>query len=91
MKKKKRSYGMVLHIGNAHPPLVQSKFDPRGIDRLRNPPDGPNIAPCDSRLFRYLKMKFEGIVFDTLAALFAEVEEILRDIRITEWVNMFDE
>jgi hypothetical protein len=36
-------------------------------------------------------MKFEGIFFDTPAELSAEVEEILGDISIAEWVKVFEE
>jgi hypothetical protein len=36
-------------------------------------------------------MKLEGMFFDTPAALLAEVEEILGDISITEWIKVFDE
>jgi hypothetical protein len=35
-------------------------------------------------------MKFEGMFFDPPAALSAEVKEILGEIRIPEWVKMFD-
>jgi len=80
-----------LHIDNARPHLVQSKFDSMGIHRLPHPPYSPDIAPCDFWLFGYLKMKLEGMFFDTPAALLAEVEEILGDISITEWVKVFDE
>jgi hypothetical protein len=36
-------------------------------------------------------MKLEEMFFGTSVALFAEVEEILRDTRIIEWVKAFDE
>jgi hypothetical protein len=36
-------------------------------------------------------MKLEGMLFDSMAALLAEIEEILRDISITEWAKVFDE
>jgi hypothetical protein len=35
-------------------------------------------------------MKLEGMFFDTSTALSAEVEEILADISIAEWVKVFD-
>jgi len=36
-------------------------------------------------------MKLERIFLDPLAVLLAEVEEILGDISIPEWVKVFDE
>jgi hypothetical protein len=36
-------------------------------------------------------MKFEWMFSDISAAFLAEIEEILRDISITEWVMVFDE
>jgi hypothetical protein len=36
-------------------------------------------------------MKLKGMFFNAPAALFAEVEETLGDISITEWVKVFDE
>jgi hypothetical protein len=36
-------------------------------------------------------MKLEGIFFDRPAAGLAEIEEMFRDISITEWVKVFDE
>jgi hypothetical protein len=36
-------------------------------------------------------MKLGGMSFHTPAAFFAELEEILGDIRSTEWVEVFDE
>jgi hypothetical protein len=62
-----------------------------GLHRLPRPPHGPDIAPCDFSLFGYLKMKLEGMFFDKPAARLAEVEEILGDISITEWVKVFNE
>jgi hypothetical protein len=41
--------------------------------------------------FRYLKIKLEGMLFDTPAASLAEVEEKLGAISITEWVKVSDE
>jgi hypothetical protein len=61
------------------------------IHRLLHLPYSSDIAPDDFWLFGYLKMKLEEIFFDTLAALSTEVEEILRDMSVTEWVKMFDE
>jgi hypothetical protein len=61
------------------------------IHRLPHPPDSPDIAPCDFWLFGYVKMKLEGMFFDAPAILFAEIEEILGNISITEWVKVFAE
>jgi hypothetical protein len=36
-------------------------------------------------------MKLEGMLFDPPAAFLAEIEEIVGHIRITEWLEMFDE
>jgi hypothetical protein len=41
--------------------------------------------------FRNLKMKLEGMLFDTPAAGLAEVEEKLGAIRIPEWIKVFGE
>jgi hypothetical protein len=79
-----------LQIYNARPHLVQSKFDSMGIHRLPHSPYRPDIAPCDFWLFGYRKMKLEGIFFDTLVALSAEIEVILGDISIIEGVPVFD-
>jgi hypothetical protein len=84
-------YMAFLHIDNTPPHLVHSKFGPIDIPRLPHPLDSPDIAPCDFWLFGSLKMKLEGIFFDTPAALFAEVEETPGDISITEWMKVFDE
>jgi hypothetical protein len=62
-----------------------------GIHRLPHPPYSADIAPGDFWPFRYLKMKLEGMFFDTRAVLFAEVEQMLRDISMTEWAKAFDE
>jgi histone-lysine N-methyltransferase SETMAR len=88
---KHRSYGTFLHIDNARPHLVQSKFDSMGTHRLLHPPYSPDIVPCDFRLFGCLKMKLEGMFFETPSALGAEVEEIPGDSSITEWLKVFDE
>jgi hypothetical protein len=45
--RKRTDYMALLHIYNARPHLVQSKFDSMGIHRLPHPPYGPNIASCD--------------------------------------------
>jgi hypothetical protein len=91
----KREHGTdhmaLLHIDNALLHLVQSKFDWMGIHRLLHSLCTPDIAPCNFWLFGSLKMKLEGMFFDTPAALLAEIEEILGDINITEWVKVFDE
>jgi hypothetical protein len=39
------------------------------IRRLSHPPNSLDIALCDFRLFGYVKMQFEGMFFDTPAAL----------------------
>jgi hypothetical protein len=80
-----------LHMDNARAHLGQSKCDLMGIHRLPHPPESPDIALCDFWFFGSFKMKLEEMVFDTPAALFPEVEETFGDIRITEWVTVFDE
>jgi hypothetical protein len=45
-----------------------------GIHRLPHLPYSRDIAPYDFWLFGYFKMKLEGMLFDTPAALLAEVE-----------------
>jgi hypothetical protein len=62
-----------------------------GIPWLLHPSYGPDIAPYDFWLFGYLKLKFEGMFFDTPAALLAEVEEILGYMNITEAFERYDE
>jgi hypothetical protein len=80
-----------LHIYTARPEPIQSKLELMGIHRFPHPSCRPDIVPCDFWLFRYLKMKLEGMLFDTPVVVLAEVEEILRDIGIPEWVKAFDE
>jgi hypothetical protein len=70
-RKKKRSYGIFSHIENVSPHLVQSKYNLMGIHQLSHPLYSPDIASCNFWLFRYLKMKLEGMFFDRLAALLA--------------------
>jgi hypothetical protein len=36
-------------------------------------------------------MTLEGMFFDTRAGLFAEIEEILGGMSVSEWVKEFDE
>jgi hypothetical protein len=80
-----------LHIEKAHPHLVGSKFGLTGIHGFNHPPYRPDIAPCDFSLFGYLKRKFEGMFFKSRATLLAEVEQILENTHMTEWVKMFRE
>jgi hypothetical protein len=65
-RKKNRSYDT---FGNAWSHLVESKFDSIGIPRLSHPPYRPDTTPCACSLFGSLKMKLEGMFFDTPAAL----------------------
>jgi hypothetical protein len=46
------------------------------IHGLSDPPYSPDIASCDFWFFGCLKMKLDGMFFDTPAALLAEVEAI---------------
>jgi hypothetical protein len=68
-REKRLDHMALLHIDNTPPYLIQSKFDSMGIHRLRSPPDGPDIAPCDFWRFGSLKLKLEAMFFDTRAVL----------------------
>jgi hypothetical protein len=83
-RNKNRSYGTVVHIGNTRPHLAQSKSGSMVIHRFAHLHYYPGIVRCGFWLFRYFKMKLDGIFFDIPAALWAEVEQILREISITE-------
>jgi hypothetical protein len=71
--------------------LAQAKFDSLGIRRLSHPPYSPDTASCNFSFFGYIKMQLEGISFATPSTLICDVQEMLDEICLIEWVTPFDE
>jgi hypothetical protein len=51
----------------------------------------PHISSYDFWLFGYLKIRLEGIDFNSPVRLLCEVEEIQNEIRMSKWDKAFDE
>jgi histone-lysine N-methyltransferase SETMAR len=91
---KKGTKGLMLHLDNARPHLINEEFEKRGIIRLPHPPYSPDLAPSDFFLFGYLKKALEGFNFvndndlmeETKKILFGIEKEILRNV-FDEWVK----
>jgi hypothetical protein len=71
--------------------LLQAKFDFLGIHRLQDPRYCLDVAWCDFGLFESVNMKLEAMSFPAPVAMTSEVQEILDEIWITEWVKVFHE
>jgi hypothetical protein len=74
---------VMLHFDNAPihcTDMVRDRLVLRELDRMKHPPYGPDLAPCDFFLFGYLKEKLADAQYETPEELFFEVGEIIHDI-----------
>jgi hypothetical protein len=90
-----------LHLDNAKPhnsQLSLQKIEEYGFIRVPQPPDSPDLAPCDFFFFGYLKLQLEGKTFFDENSLKTEVERILREIPVAmlcsvmeDWVHRLNQ
>jgi hypothetical protein len=57
------------------------KIEALGFIRVPQPPDSPNLAPCDFFLFDYLKQHLEGKHFTRKDQMIAAIREVLTKSR----------
>lgn len=88
---KRGTNGIMLHLDNARPHLVEDKLKEMGIIRLPHPPSSPDLAPSDFFLFGYLKEKLEGKNFVNEEDLKKETISIMKNIEKETLKKVFNE
>ena len=58
------------------------------VQQLDHPPYSPDLAPCDSFVFPFIKSKLRGVRFDTPDLAVEAFLEHIQAIPQTEWANM---
>ena len=82
-----------VHMDNASPhntPEVRTFMSTTNFIRMPQPPNSPDLAPCDYYLFSRLKQALEEEDTDDRETLLAAVNKILKTIPPDEWRRVFD-
>jgi transposase len=79
---------LVLHADDTRPHTAQkcgTFFAENGLWLATHAPSSPDLTPSDFFLFKHVKNRLQGIVFQSQEELLAEIREVLDEIRSKLW------
>lgn len=84
----------ILHHDNApshNAIIIRNFFTKNATNTIQQPPNSPDLAPCDFFLFNRVKKPLRGTRFSSREEVMEKSQEALRDIPKTEYKKCFED